>query len=344
MQLRSDRRLVTPPMPAPRGGVPWARPQRCHADPEDRLSSLPDELRIEVLARLGCAREAARTSVLSSRWRGLWAELRDLTFKGEDRDSLDAMLGMVPPLLHRLRLRGRQETAARISSLRRAGDYSLRRGSFIEMPLFKRTTSIDLFIEGLNFRLPAAGNFEKLEHLILYGRGFVKNPSAFLHRCPRLRELEIDMGPSNWETKIPLVTIRPNDPRAVTPLAVESKSLEEVTWQSCCSKLVAVHTVAPNLKKFTLTSMGDTGVTVSLSAPKLEEFYQYGCRYSRIGSGEIWLLVQLRLEMMKGWSSKHGRRQRHLPRFRDERVLSLIVKANEVRRTPSLQTVASSRK
>ena len=127
MQLRSGRRLATPPAPAPRGGVPRARPRRCHADREDRLSSLPDELRLEVLARLGCAREAARTSVLSSRWRGLWAELCDLTFKGEDRDSLDAMLGMVPPQLHRLRLRlrlslrGRQETAARISSLLRAG-------------------------------------------------------------------------------------------------------------------------------------------------------------------------------------------------------------------------------
>ena len=66
MQLRSGRRLATLPVPAPRGRVPRARPPRSHADPEDRLSSLPDELRLEVLARLGSAREAARTSVLSS--------------------------------------------------------------------------------------------------------------------------------------------------------------------------------------------------------------------------------------------------------------------------------------
>ena len=305
MQLRSGRRLATLPVPAPRGRVPRARPPRSHADPEDRLSSLPDELRLEVLARLGCAREAARTSVLSSRWRGLWAELCDLTFKGEDRDSLDAMLAMVPPELNRLRLRlslslrGRQEAAARISSLLRAADrlapaelevclidYSLPRGSFIEMPLFKRTTSIDLFINRLNFRLPPDGNFERLEQLILSGRGFVMNPSVFLHRCPRLRKLKMAMGPCSWETK--------------TPLVVQSKSLEEVTWHIWCPELEAVQIVAPKLKKFTLTSM-DTRVTVSLSAPKLEEFYlQYGCGYSRIGSGEIWLLLQLQLEMMKG--------------------------------------------
>ena len=66
MQLRSGRRLATPPAPAPRGGVPRARPRRGHADREYRLRSLPDDLRLEVLARLGCTREAARTSVLSS--------------------------------------------------------------------------------------------------------------------------------------------------------------------------------------------------------------------------------------------------------------------------------------
>ena len=130
MQL-SGRRPVTPPVPAPRGRVPRARPPRSHADPEDRLSSLPDELRLEVLARLGSAREAARTSVLSSQWRGLWTELRDLTFDGADRDSLDAALAMVRPKFNRLslslslrlrlRLRSREEAAARISSLLRAG-------------------------------------------------------------------------------------------------------------------------------------------------------------------------------------------------------------------------------
>jgi hypothetical protein len=76
MELRSGRRPASPP--APRGGVRPARPKRSHADGEDRISDLPKELRLEVLLRLGCAREAARTSVLSRPWRGLWTELRDL--------------------------------------------------------------------------------------------------------------------------------------------------------------------------------------------------------------------------------------------------------------------------
>ena len=188
------------------------------------------------------------------------------------------------------------------------------------MPLFKRATSIDLHIDMLYFRLLPAGDFEKLEEFTVCGNGFV-NPSVFLHRCPRLRKLDMFIrGDRLWESKI--------------PLAVESKSLEEVTWQIMCSRSVAVQIVAPELKKFRLTSL-DTTATVSLSAPKLEEFYlQYGCTHSRIGSSGIWLLVQVQLEMMKGWwSSKHGHGQGHLPRFRDERVLSLIVQAHEVRRT-----------
>ncbi|RLM86102.1 hypothetical protein C2845_PM04G24720 [Panicum miliaceum] len=131
---------------------------------EDWLSGLPDELRLEVLARLGCAREAARTSVLSSRWRGLWTELRDLNFDGANHNSLDAALAMVRPELDRLRLRLRgRRAAARISLLLRAADrlapaelqvwleYDCYDCSLIEMPLFKRATSIDLFIGSLNY-------------------------------------------------------------------------------------------------------------------------------------------------------------------------------------------------
>ncbi|RLN32899.1 F-box/FBD/LRR-repeat protein [Panicum miliaceum] len=180
MQLRSGRRLVTPPAPAPRGGVPQARPRHIHADREDRLSGLPVELRLEVLARLGCPREAARTSVLSRRWRGLWTELRDLKFDGVDRDqSFAAALAMVRPELDRLRLclRGRR-AAARISLLRAADrlapaelqvslEYNYYDRTVIEMPLFKRATSIDLFIGRYNISLPPAGDFDKLEQLAL---------------------------------------------------------------------------------------------------------------------------------------------------------------------------------
>jgi hypothetical protein len=140
--------------------------------------------------------------VFSSRWRGLWTELRDLNFDGANHNSLDAALAMVCPELDRLRLRGRR-AAARISLLLRAADrlapaelqvwleYDCYDCSLIEMPLFKRATSIDLFIGRYNIRLPPAGDFDKLEQLALAGGYCSVNPSDFLPRCPRLRKLEM---------------------------------------------------------------------------------------------------------------------------------------------------------
>ncbi|TVT96876.1 hypothetical protein EJB05_57891, partial [Eragrostis curvula] len=103
MQLRSGRRLVSPP-PAPRGDLRRVRPRRIQEDGdagEDRISSLPDELLLDVLRRLGCAREAARTSVLSHRWSVLWTELRELSIAAVAADAV-AELTLVrssrPPL------------------------------------------------------------------------------------------------------------------------------------------------------------------------------------------------------------------------------------------------------
>lgn len=48
---------------------------------DDRISALPDDMLVQVLLRLRCTRAAARTGVLSRRWRGLWPRLPGLTFR-----------------------------------------------------------------------------------------------------------------------------------------------------------------------------------------------------------------------------------------------------------------------
>jgi len=106
MRLRSGRRLVSPVAAPSRAGRCVRRrrsPDGGNGDGvgEDRLSSLPLDLQLEVLARLRCARGAARTSALSvSRpWRGVWTQLRDLTFDGDvDLDSLAGALSRLGEL------------------------------------------------------------------------------------------------------------------------------------------------------------------------------------------------------------------------------------------------------
>ncbi|CAL5086241.1 unnamed protein product [Urochloa decumbens] len=53
----------------------------------DCISGLPDELLHDILLRLESVRAAARTSVLSRRWRHVWAHLPKLVFDGNDTNS-----------------------------------------------------------------------------------------------------------------------------------------------------------------------------------------------------------------------------------------------------------------
>ncbi|SPT20018.1 unnamed protein product [Triticum aestivum] len=52
--------------------------------PADLISVLPEDLLLEILERLGSARAAAATSLLSRRWRGLWTRLPSLTLNLHD--------------------------------------------------------------------------------------------------------------------------------------------------------------------------------------------------------------------------------------------------------------------
>ncbi|CAN6205356.1 unnamed protein product [Urochloa humidicola] len=143
----------------------------------DRISGLPDDLLLHVLARLRCARAAAHAGLLSRRWRGLWRHLPELTFREIAPGALDAALAQVagaeaPPLSlldidvspsHRL-------SPARVASLLRAAarlaPAELRlaawglpedRSTAVEVPCFHRATSIELAVWNLVITLPEEG-------------------------------------------------------------------------------------------------------------------------------------------------------------------------------------------
>jgi hypothetical protein len=56
----------------------------------DRISSLPDHLLHSILLHMSDAEAAARTTVLSRRWRRVWADLLELSFCYNDRDVVGA--------------------------------------------------------------------------------------------------------------------------------------------------------------------------------------------------------------------------------------------------------------
>ncbi|CAL4899749.1 unnamed protein product [Urochloa decumbens] len=86
-------------------------PARRRRGAEDRISSLPDELLHLILLRLPSIAEAARTSVLSRRWRPVWTHMPELvlpapaTTSPANLDSIDAVLrSSYAPSLHALKI------------------------------------------------------------------------------------------------------------------------------------------------------------------------------------------------------------------------------------------------
>ncbi|CAL4992294.1 unnamed protein product [Urochloa decumbens] len=68
-------------------GRPRRRRRNRRRSGEDHISGLPDELLHVILLRLGSARAAARTSVLSRRWRLMWTHLPELVFGNASHDA-----------------------------------------------------------------------------------------------------------------------------------------------------------------------------------------------------------------------------------------------------------------
>ncbi|TVU39172.1 hypothetical protein EJB05_12579, partial [Eragrostis curvula] len=283
------------------GGLPRrSRRLRRRIDGVDLISALPDDLLLQILARLGCARAAAHTSLLVRRWRGLWTRLPELTFHNICPDPLDAALAQVSgPAVSLLDISlgyNHPPAPARIASLLRAAQRLLpaelhvclwgktpRSGNathVVELPCFNRATLIWLNIrQVVRFTLPK-GNFTALEVLLLTSCQI--DLADLLRRCSRLRRLEIYSWPHN-------------------SIVVHSPSVEELhvhTYQRC----QRLDIVAPSLKKLHFDA--DSGISdefaLSYSAPAVEELsWNCECPSSIVGFGQFWWLGNLDLATSK---------------------------------------------
>ncbi|KAF7098639.1 hypothetical protein CFC21_100364 [Triticum aestivum] len=134
----------------------------------DRISALPDDLLLLLLARLRCARAAARTGLISRRWRGLAARLREIVFRCV--------------ALHRLRAGG-----ARLRPPLRSGHRLPRRRPALLAPRhLHRAANLPLIL-----RVPDGAEFPALEALSLSCGIAHAHLDALLRHCPRLRTLRL---------------------------------------------------------------------------------------------------------------------------------------------------------
>ncbi|XP_073355589.1 uncharacterized protein [Aegilops tauschii subsp. strangulata] len=225
MEVQPRRRLKrSPPPPSPHGGRPV-----CDPDGDDHISALPEDMIIQILVRLRCARAAARTGVLSRRWRGLWAGLPDLIFRDLPTGKIIAALDRVglPAAVSLLDIRfpffwsrewGKAEDSSAKSLLRAAARVSPEELVFIlpwssavkpgrpveiAMPCFRRATSIELDTCHLRLKPPPAGELPVLERLSLSGN--IVDLGTMISRCPRLRVLSVtfrDADPDSLEAAL----------------------------------------------------------------------------------------------------------------------------------------------
>ncbi|KAL6657852.1 hypothetical protein ACP70R_005632 [Stipagrostis hirtigluma subsp. patula] len=195
----------------------------CGGGGVDRISGLPDELLQSILLRLPSTADAVRTSVLSRRWRRVWAHVPALSFGEGDQkrrgtsifNGIDAVLAAhAAPTLDRLAIsiddwRNGDDPASRVApwlrfaSRRVAGDLIVQSKtswatmrtlsrSQLEVPVCERATAIDLRLP-LRLRLSAAGTFAALRVLRIHCSELHDGDleRAVSTQCPRLRELSL---------------------------------------------------------------------------------------------------------------------------------------------------------
>ncbi|WVZ50855.1 hypothetical protein U9M48_002067 [Paspalum notatum var. saurae] len=253
---------------------------------EDRISGLLDDLLHAILVRLGCARAAARTSVLSRRWRHVWAHLPELVLVDGVLDTVDGALAgySSAPALDLLSISlTADHDDHRVGSERVVGELYLcldtlppprlqvmlpvmpepeppMRLPFVSrevlyLPVSKSVTKIFLRLQGA-CRLwpPAAGVFAALTSLTIKGGSIAGSDLTTLvcTQCPRLRELNLSV---ELFADFHDVSLRSDslhslwlDIRNAWPVEVVAPRLEELIVDDDGITMVRI-TSAPNLAK-----------------------------------------------------------------------------------------------
>ncbi|KAM3316738.1 hypothetical protein ACQJBY_034712 [Aegilops geniculata] len=297
----------------------------------DLISALPEDLLLQVLGRLRCARAAARTSILSRRWRGLWTSLPDLVFRGVALGSLQAALASVQAaagpggvalldmcvpdaLLRSVReseFRGLLHAAAALSPVELrlgVGEGTQRLYVEVEVPRLPRAASVELGGLDLVFAAPRGTwlGFPALERLSL--TGCRANLTDLVLRCPRLRvfKLREDHGAHHMN------------------IIIRSSSLQELDVDTRIPFTYRIDIRAPALKRLAM-SFGTSDkiiVLVSVLAPMLETV-SWRCTYSMVSARHgLWGLSEVRLQTAE--NNGHGGQ---LPPHVN--VLSLFVAADD---------------
>ncbi|CAL5077740.1 unnamed protein product [Urochloa decumbens] len=196
------------------GAIAARRPQPSPAAAgggEDRLGALPDDVIVLILLRLDTA-AAVRTSVLSSRWRRVWALLPELRFHlapdgHRIREILDAPEALSLVCISvTTKAAGPEAAAAWLPSAARrlSGDLvyhnmtapaRMKKRGDVLLPCFEKATSIELNMGFLRLALPSLGVFARLAELSLMRvrfRGQCELGDAVSSpRCPCLQKLNV---------------------------------------------------------------------------------------------------------------------------------------------------------
>ncbi|CAN6329676.1 unnamed protein product [Urochloa humidicola] len=257
---------------------------------EDLISGLPDEVLHAILVRLGSARAAARTSVLSRRWRRVWAHMPEilLDIGVEARppaadsflDAVDsALAGFLAPAIERLCITlfadslvirapsGRVAPWLRFAAERVAGELSLSMDPLasrdteeaeLELPVCGGAKIIQLYLYSQwQLRLQPVGLFKALLALFISGNMEGSELTTLVcMQCPSLRSLHISSR---------LV--------AVADVSILSDSLRSL-W-CCVRNTQRLEIVAPRLEELTLFPSTDEAHIV-ISAPKVGKLSWHG--------------------------------------------------------------------